>query len=191
MLCSVTTYGIEPDFDGRLCDRHEVEAKKGQAFSQYYLGSCYQCGRGREQDVDKALFWYKASAAAGNKLALEGINNIWLFYKSNKNQAETAIKSLNVQLNDGYGRAGVILSVCYHNGVWVEQDNTKAVEFFKRAADLKVTQAMAGIYYVYKFGLLNQKPDQAKQRFWYDSLEAILSNEYPIKTDAATYLNDF
>lgn len=49
---------------------HLVEAQKGNADSQYYLGIMFQDGLGTQPDPQKAKHWYEQGAQQGDRLSI-------------------------------------------------------------------------------------------------------------------------
>jgi hypothetical protein len=58
----------------------------------------------------------------------------------------------------------------YYYGAGVEQDYTKAMEWYEKAADLGKATAMKNIGYLYENGL-GVEQDSAKAQEWYDKAE--------------------
>ncbi|MBQ2481415.1 MAG: SEL1-like repeat protein, partial [Treponema sp.] len=50
-------------------DELSKKAEQGYADAQYNLGVMYDCGRGVEQDYEKAFEWYTKAAEQGNAYA--------------------------------------------------------------------------------------------------------------------------
>ena len=44
-------------------------AEQGSVDAQFYLGECYRCGLGVQQDDVKAAEWYKKAAEQGHEKA--------------------------------------------------------------------------------------------------------------------------
>jgi TPR repeat protein len=53
-------------------------AEAGHIRAQFYLGTCYDVGRGAKRNLEKAYYWYYQSAIAGK---MESQYNIGFFYR--------------------------------------------------------------------------------------------------------------
>ena len=55
-------------------------AEKGNSYAQFYLGSCYDNGKGVPKDKQEAIYWYYKSADQGNfcaQAALDRLQGKW------------------------------------------------------------------------------------------------------------------
>ncbi len=52
------------------------KAEKGDAEAQNSVGNAYRDGDGVEQDLKKALVWYKKAAEQGNEKAIEALERL-------------------------------------------------------------------------------------------------------------------
>lgn len=48
---------------------YEMGAQRGDITSQFLLGQCYEDGVGVEQNIEKAIHWYRISARRGDEIA--------------------------------------------------------------------------------------------------------------------------
>jgi TPR repeat protein len=55
-----------PEADQKACELFRQSALKGNADAQYYLGYCYETGRGVDQSFSTANDWYEKAANQGN-----------------------------------------------------------------------------------------------------------------------------
>lgn len=175
----------------KLCDLHEKYAKQGKVVNQNLLSICYRFGRGRTQDTQKAIYWSKLAANKGSKPAIESLSTMYLSDEKYKVEFPGAIKSLKKLLNENYGRAGVILSVVYHKGIVSNVDNDLAIEYLEKAAYMNTLEAIAGMYYIYKHGLLGKEVDLQEANKWFQKLETYTVN-YSIRyTKREKIFHDF
>lgn len=49
----------------------------GMDDAQFYLGEMYELGRGTEQNLENALFWYNLSAQSGNEKAIKRLSEYY------------------------------------------------------------------------------------------------------------------
>lgn len=173
------------------CDMHEDLARKNASVNQYLIGTCFQFGRGREKNLEKAIYWFEKASKAGYKPAIESVNTIYLFDINDKEKTSQALIALEELLNKKYGRAGVVLAVSYHVGAGVEKDDRKSVEYLTEAAKLNIPQAIAGMYYVYKYGLLGENKNFENEKVWLQKLVSYGQDQSFMKETAKEYLARF
>lgn len=175
----------------QVCDLYEVAAKEEAASSQYLLGVCFQFGRGREKNIKQALHWFGRASENDYKPAIESLNTIRLFDLKDKKKHQLALLSLKELLNESYGRAGVVLAVAYHNGINVDENNEQSIGYLRKAAKLNVPEAIAGMYYIYKYGLLDEKINLDKSKLWFDKLNDYVMNSSLLNNSASDYFAKF
>ena len=56
----------------------KIAATSGHTRAQFYLGTCYDFGKGIDKDVSEAFKWYLSAAKKGK---MEAQYNIGFFYK--------------------------------------------------------------------------------------------------------------
>lgn len=52
-------------------------AEQGNADAQYYLGCCFEHGKGVPQDYSEAVRWYQTAAAQGNVDAIKALQRLY------------------------------------------------------------------------------------------------------------------
>lgn len=130
--------GCEQDYEkafyySSLGKKEDVDVYAMYAIMLYY-------GEGCKKDESKGIYELCAAAAKGSKLALMRLGEIDL-YKNNAN--ETTITNLNIAGEDGYNYSYFLLATIYLNGNGtIKQNNEKAFEYMKKAAELGVHDAI-------------------------------------------------
>ncbi len=148
-----------------------VSAELGDSAAQALLGSCYQKGKGVEQDFNEMVKWNRR-AAEDSKLHpafLAAQNNLGEFYEKGvgvEQDFNEAVKWYRLAAENGFSRAQNNLGKCYENGTGVEQDHAEAAKWYYRAALLGNAQAQINLAICYELGLgVEQNPVEAVK--WY------------------------
>lgn len=113
----------------KCLDYFEVAISLGNPDAAVMLGIMYEYGELVNVDYDKALELYQFSINKGRNDAYYNLGEIYR-RKELWNQAVTAYRKA---LDSGNMQAAFPMGVCYLNGLGVEQDDKKAVEFFELA----------------------------------------------------------
>jgi TPR repeat protein len=113
-------------------------ANNGHSTVEYDMGICYQDGIGVAPDAHQALEWFRM--ASNNNCAISE-NKMGVIYQFGGYGLEIDYKKAllyyNEVLNHGKekGNADSNLRRMYSKGTDVDQDYTKAVEYFKKASE--------------------------------------------------------
>lgn len=84
-LISTLSFADQAYFESML-----ESAKKGDSFSQFYVGYAYDQGEEIEQDKEKAFYWYLKSAQQGESRA---INNLAISYADGEGTKQDYVKA--------------------------------------------------------------------------------------------------
>ena len=133
--------------------------EQGCAESQYYLGLCYQEGKGVEQNIQKAILWYRKAAKIykRSQLELNYINLAKLAVRSSATKQyllgrfcllgkfvpksyRRAVKWLKKSADQEYVKAQFLLAVCYEKGYGVEKNIKEARRWYMEAIKQGVLQ---------------------------------------------------
>lgn len=106
----------------------------GDTDSMENAAVCYANGYGVQKNIRRAVAWYEKAALLGSKLAFERLPNLYSD-SSFENWEEKYFNLALVKAKEGYYAAMCALFECYSNGIGVEQNNEKAVEWLKKASD--------------------------------------------------------
>ena len=116
------------------------EAHAGNSNAQYDIGAMYQNGRGVAASRDSAIEWYRKAAAQNNQKAISRLNLI----QSN----ELRFKKTLVLAGGGDMESQYDLGNMYMEGVGVDTDRAKAIDWYGKAAAQGYEKAQ------YKLGLI-------------------------------------
>lgn len=114
---------------------YKLAAEQGCANAQFYLGRCYNKGKGVEKNYIEAIKWWKKAAEQG---VIEAQFNLGICYANGQgveqDQAE-AVKWYRraAELGDRY--AQFKLANHYHKGEGVTQNDNEAIKWYIKAAE--------------------------------------------------------
>ncbi len=110
---------------------YRLGADKGHPEAMSNLGRLYENGAGVEENTTKAILWYEKAAAKGSSSAM---NNLGLINES-RNNDKIAVQWYRKATKKGHAGALANLGYCYETGRGVAQDLTKAVKYYRNAAN--------------------------------------------------------
>ena len=150
----------------------QLAADKGNKKEMQWLGYYYECGKGKEKDLKKAIEWYKKALSGDDEtdryplsrigeLLYEGGDGISLDYKA-------AILYLGKAANVGHEKSMYNLAMCYYlGGYGISADDGLAFEWFEKSAEAGNKKAMKKLSKLYSDGIGTTKnPEAAKM--WED-----------------------
>ena len=125
-------------------------AKEGNKFAQYSLGNLYYYGNGTDKDLSQAFQWYMKSAEQGQPYASYSIAQMYNkgeYVSKDENQAHEYYKQaltgfLELESKDQaddnlYYKLGSM----FKKGLGTDIDMDKAIDYFKRSAEMNNTNA--------------------------------------------------
>ena len=167
-----------------------IEAKKGDAKSQYILGLMYYTGRGVLQNYKEAFRWIKKAADQGHALAQYNLGSMYelgqgitrdhreaqrLFKmaaeKGNStSQNNPILHDIKKAAEQGNAKAQMALGSLYENGQGVTRDFKEAVMWYKMAVKQNAASAKCNLAKMYSKGLgvakdLNEAKRLAKEGY--------------------------
>ena len=110
-------------------EKCKVEAEKGNADSQYNLGSMYEFGRGASINYKEAIRWYKKAALQGDAIAQFKLGSL------NSHDYKESLKWYQLSADQGHSNAQYELGLMHKLGKGVTKDDDNAGIWFKLAAD--------------------------------------------------------
>ena len=125
-------------------------AKEGNKFAQYSLGNLYYYGNGTDKDLSHAFHWYMKSAEQGQPYAAYAAAQMYNkgeYVFKDENQAQEYYKQalagfLELESkNQADDNLFYKMGTMYKNGLGTQKDMIKAIEYFKRSAELNNTNA--------------------------------------------------
>ena len=110
-------------------------AEQGHTDAQFFLGLCYEVGRGVTKDYNEAIKWYRKAAEQGNTIAQ---CNLGVCYENGHGVIQDykeAAKWYRKAAEQGDADAQYILGECYYYGRGVEKNYKYAVKWYREAAE--------------------------------------------------------
>lgn len=134
--CYYNGFGVVRDY--KMAVKYWRKAiELGSAKAAYHLGECYEDGRGVWADNSETLKWYKKAAEDGYAKAQYKLG--WKYEIGwgplYTNEAE-AVKWYKLAAEQGYIDALTEMGSRYRYGNGVEQNLEKAIEYYRKAAEL-------------------------------------------------------
>ena len=140
-------------------DNNEAEAFKwfekaaaaGNKYAQFNLANMYYYGSGTQQSYDKAFSWYKASANQGQPYAQYSVAQMYANgesvakdYAEAKNYYTQALAGFLKLEADGHADDNLFykLGRMHMNGLGADKNTAKALDYFKRSAELNNKNAL-------------------------------------------------
>ena len=120
-------------------------AQEGNKFAQYSLANLYYYGNGAEKNLKEAFGWYVRSAKQGQPYASYAVAQMYSKGEYVEQNEEAAQEYFSQALSgflkleaDGQADDNLFykIGVMYKNGLGTEADIDKALEYFKRSAEL-------------------------------------------------------
>ena len=168
-LCYLNGTGVEKDLY-RAYKYFLYSAKSGEIEGQYYLGLCYSGGIGVEKDLAKAAEWYELAAKKEHPKALFQMARCYYYGYGVRYNEQLCYKYLINSIEKGCSEAENFMGLLYDRGDIVEKDKTKALDWFKAAAEKGLAVAQFNVGYAYHKG-----NDLEQALKWY---EQALKNGY-------------
>lgn len=141
--------GIQQDYE-KAFEWFLKSAKEGNKFAQYSLGNLYYYGNGTDKDLSQAFQWYMKSAEQGQPYASYSIAQMYNkgeYVSKDENQAHEYYKQaltgfLELESKDQaddnlYYKLGSM----FKKGLGTDIDMDKAIDYFKRSAEMNNTNA--------------------------------------------------
>ena len=120
-------------------------AHEGNKFAQYSLANLYYYGNGVEKDLSQAFLWYRKSSEQGQPYAPYAVAQMYDKGEYVSQSEETAQRYYKVALSgflelESKGQADdnlyYKLGAMYKKGLGTEADISKAIDYFKRSAEM-------------------------------------------------------
>lgn len=120
-------------------------AEEGNRFAQYSLGNLYYYGNGTDKELSQAFNWYMKSADQGQPYAAYAAAQMYNkgeYVSKNESQGQEYYKQalagfLELESkNQADDNLFYKMGTMYKNGLGTQKDMIKAIEYFKRSAEL-------------------------------------------------------
>ena len=161
--------GIEQDYE-KAFEWFLKSAQEDNKFAQYSLANLYYYGNGVEKDLSQAFLWYQRSSAQGQPYASYAVAQMYSigeYVCQNEETAQRYYKAalsgfLQIESKDQaddnlYYKIGMM----YKNGLGTGIDMDKAIDYFKRSAEMNNKN---GLYEYGKALLLGEHIPQDKEK---------------------------
>ena len=136
--------GTEQDYE-KAFEWFLKSAQEGNKFAQYCLANLYYYGNGVEKDLSQAFWWYRKSSEQGQPYASYAVAQMYSkgeYVAENKETAQRYYKAalsgfLELESKDqADDNLFYKIGVMYKNGLGTEADISKAIDYFKRSAEM-------------------------------------------------------
>jgi hypothetical protein len=113
----------------------KIRAEKGDAHSQYRLGSMYEFGIGVKKNLPKANEWYAKSFKNGYAQSKDRLLYLEIRKNGFNNNIHTDwLNKIKKDASAGDQHAALLLGQIYSYGIGVKKDLNKSLEFFKKSS---------------------------------------------------------
>lgn len=136
--------GTEQDYE-KAFEWFERSAKQKNKFAQFSLANLYYYGSGVEKDLSQAFLWYQRSSSQGQPYAAYSIAQMYRYGEYVTKDNDTAqryykqalsgflkIESDDMADDDLFYKLGQMFKL----GLGTDSDVTKAIEYFRRSAEM-------------------------------------------------------
>lgn len=136
--------GTEQDYQ-KAFEWFERSAKQKNKFAQFSLANLYYYGSGVEKDLSQAFLWYQRSSSQGQPYAAYSIAQMYRYGEYVTKDNDTAQRYYKQALsgflkieNDDMANDDLFykLGQMFKLGLGTDSDVTKAIEYFKRSAEM-------------------------------------------------------
>ena len=161
--------GTEQDYE-KAFEWFERSAKQKNKFAQFSLANLYYYGSGIEKDLSQAFLWYQRASSQGQPYAAYSIAQMYRYGEYVTKDNDTAqryyqqalsgflkIESDDMANDDLFYKLGQMFKI----GLGTDSDVTKAIEYFKRSAEMNNKN---GLYEYGKALLLGEHIPQDKEK---------------------------
>ena len=136
--------GTEQDYE-KAFEWFERSAKQKNKFAQFSLANLYYYGSGVEKDLSQAFLWYQRASSQGQPYAAYSIAQMYRYGEYVTKDNDTAqryykqalsgflkIESDDMANDDLFYKLGQMFKI----GLGTDSDVTKAIEYFRRSAEM-------------------------------------------------------
>lgn len=136
--------GTEQDYE-KAFQWFLKSSQEGHKFAQYSLANLYYYGNSVEKDLSQAFLWYQKSASQGQPYASYAVAQMYSkgeYVAENNETAQRYYKAalsgfLELESKDqADDNIFYKIGVMYKNGLGTEADISKAIDYFKRSAEM-------------------------------------------------------
>lgn len=148
---------------------------------------CYLSGDGgvpKDQKIAKDLL--EQAANRGDKDAMHMLASMRLFWSDDLSEQQQGFNQLMDEYRSGSAFAAGKIGYAFHQGLAVDADDAKALEYYEIAAKGGMTRWQLILSRIYEKGLYGVRPDQEKAKRWreywpkvhVETYECVLASSY-------------
>ena len=165
--CYANGRGTNED-QSRAFDWFRQSAEGGYLDSMVEVAERYEDGKGTRSDQSQALTWYRKAADKGSGKAM---NRLGLVYEEGRLGVRTddaeATRWFLRAAEAGYDWGMYNLAGRLAAGTGTDKDEDGALDWYRKAADAGLVQAMNRVGLIYDNGSLGVSEDEAEATYWY------------------------
>lgn len=145
--------GTEQDYE-KAFEWFERSAKQKNKFAQFSLANLYYYGSGIEKDLSQAFLWYQRASSQGQPYAAYSIAQMYRYGEYVTKDNDTAQRYYKQALsgflkieNDDMANDDLFykLGQMFKLGLGTDSDVTKAIEYFRRSAEMNNKNGLFGV----------------------------------------------
>lgn len=141
----------------------ETAAAEGEPYAMNNLGRAYRDGEIVEPDRDKAIDWFLKAAAQGHTFAYNNLG--YMLAEEGDHERALPLFRASAEAGDVYGYNN--MGYAYENGVGVERDIHRAIDWYEKAAEGGQPNAPINLGFIYRDGRPGLEPDMKRAAFWF------------------------
>jgi len=126
--------------------------KKADIKDIFKLGYCYEFGKGTQQDIIKAFYYYNLSANRNHSKSQKNLGYCYEFGRGTEINLEQAFKWYKKSADNGFNSGQYSLALCYEFGKGTEINLEEAFKWYKKSADNGFNKAQNNLGNCYEFG---------------------------------------
>ena len=127
-------------------------AEKGNAYSQFRLGSFYEYGEEVEKSIKESFKWYKKAAENGEVNAQYKIGYCYEHGQGVEKNLKESFKWYKKAADNGDINAQYMVGYCYQYGLGIEKNFKESFKWYKKAVDNGDINALFSIAKCYEYG---------------------------------------
>ncbi len=117
--------------------------------------------------VSESVYWFKQAVKLGDPGAGYNLATMVLRGETSGLKPKQALAYLEISANRNFGLAQFLMGTLYEQGQWVAKSNTKAFDWFLRAANNQQSDAFFAVGNAYYLGA-GTSQDYGKALSWYE-----------------------
>lgn len=149
----------------------KLATEQGLVEAEFTLATLYEEGKGVEKNFSKAMEYYNKSASKNYLDSKSRLGRLYIIHGINNSSKNNGIKLLEEAIKENDDpKAMAFLSLAYHKGLGVEQDDKKALELLEQASNHKDwfprARLQLGVFYALGIGV---EKDFTTAQYWIEN----------------------